>query len=203
MSNPPGKVTAILLAAGESRRMGELKALLSWQGLTLLEHQVAVLQEGGADQVIVVLGHRAEELRPLLEGRDRVGWVLNRNYLEGKTTSIKAGLLAVDRPSTGTIMFLNVDQPRTGRTIRRIVDAHQGGDALLTIPCCNGKGGHPILADASLLDEMLGIEEETRGMRAVTQRHRDRTMRLELGLEELLWDLNTPEQYRMAVEGSS
>lgn len=181
--------------------MGELKALLTWQGLTLLEHQVAVLREGGADEVIVVLGHRAEELRPLLEGRDGVGWVLNRDYLDGKTTSIRAGLLAVDRRSTGTIMFLNVDQPRTGRTIRRIVEAHQGGDALLTIPCCNGKGGHPVLADASLLDEMLEIEEETQGMRAVTERHRGRTARLELGLEELLWDLNTPEQYRMATEG--
>ena len=182
--------------------MGELKALLAWQGLTLLEHQVAVLQGGGADEVLVVLGHRAEELRPLLEGRDGVGWVLNQNYLDGKTTSIKAGLLAVDRGSTGTIMFLNVDQPRSRQTIRRIVDAHQGGNALLTIPCCNGKGGHPILADASLLDEMLGIEEESQGMRAVTERHRDRTTRLELGLEELLWDLNTPEQYRMAMEGS-
>ena len=56
-------VVAILLAAGESRRMGRLKALLPWQGVSLIKHQVASLRAGGVDQVVVVLGHRSDELK--------------------------------------------------------------------------------------------------------------------------------------------
>ncbi len=192
-------MAAILLAAGESRRMGQLKALLPWQGLTLLEHQVAALRDGGADEVIVVLGHRAGELSPLVEGSPGVTCVLNPDYLQGKTTSIKAGLRAVDPATSRALMFLNVDQPRTAGVIRRVVDTHLAGSALFTIPCCRGKGGHPMLADASLLPELLDITEDTEGMRAVVQRHRDRAQRIELDAPEVLWDLNTPEQYQAAL----
>ena len=61
---------AILLAAGESRRMGELKALLPWQGATLIEHQVASLFDGGVDGIVAVVGHQADHLVPLLERCD-------------------------------------------------------------------------------------------------------------------------------------
>ena len=61
-------VIAILLAAGESRRMGQLKALLPWQGTSLLKHQVASLRAGGVDRVVVVLGHRSDELKAELAG---------------------------------------------------------------------------------------------------------------------------------------
>ena len=199
MSAGKSKTVAILLAAGESRRMGQLKAMLPWRGLTLLEHQVSALGDGGADEIIVVLGHRSGELRSLVEGRPGVTCVLNPDYLQGKTTSIKAGLRAVDPETTGALLFLNVDQPRDADTILRVVQAHLAGEARFTIPCCRGKGGHPTLADASLLGELLEITEDTQGMRAVVQRHGDRTRRLELDAPEVLWDLNTPEQYEAAL----
>ena len=58
---------AILLAAGESSRMGQLKALLPWRGATLIEHQVASLFEGGVDRIVVVVGHEADRLVLLLK----------------------------------------------------------------------------------------------------------------------------------------
>ena len=60
---------AILLAAGESRRMGSLKALLPWHGSTLLAHQIASLRQAGVDPVVVVLGHEAGRLKPEVEGK--------------------------------------------------------------------------------------------------------------------------------------
>lgn len=194
---------AILLAAGESSRMGQLKALLQWRGRPLLLHQVSALQGGGADRVVVVLGHRADELSPLLAGLDGVDWVLNPDYLQGKTTSIKAGLSAIDPSVVDAILLLNVDQPRSSADIARILATHRGGDSSVTIPTCGGKGGHPIALDAHLLGELLAIQEDSQGVKAVVQRRPESVNRFPLENPEILLDLNTPEQYRQAVRDFS
>lgn len=193
-------VVAILLAAGESRRMGQLKALLLWRGISLLEHQVASLKAGGVDRVIVVLGHQADRLSPLLENLEYVSCVFNPDYLSGKTTSIKAGVQGLHEDRPNTLLMLNVDQPRSAESVRSLLEAHCLGSALLTIPTFEGKGGHPIIIDSSLIDEILMINEETQGMKAVMQRHIDQTRRVEVPGPEVLWDLNTPEQYQAALE---
>ena len=202
---------AILLAAGESSRMGQLKALLPWQGRSLLEHQVSCLLEGGADRVVVVLGHRADELRPLLEGREGVSWTLNADYLQGKTTSIKAGLSALPSsfPLEGEgqggsegvrdILLLNVDQPRSATDVARILDAHRSGNYAVTVPEYQGKGGHPIVLSATLLPELREIDEESQGIKAVVRRRPEAVQRISLDNPEILLDLNTPEQYRAAL----
>lgn len=195
-----GEAWAILLAAGESSRMGQLKALLPWRGQPLLRHQVLALREGGVDRVVVVLGHRAEDLSPLLEGLHGVDWVLNPNYLRGKTTSIKAGLSALDRRTVDEILLLNVDQPRSAADICHILQTHRAGGCSVTIPTCGGKGGHPIMLSADLLDELLVIDEESQGVKAVVQRRPESVNRFSLENPEILLDLNTPEQYHLAVE---
>ena len=191
---------AILLAAGESSRMGQLKALLPWRGQTLLEHQVSALREGGADRVEVVLGHRADELSPLLQGRDGVSWTLNPDYLRGKTTSIKAGLSALDSSAVDEILLLNVDQPRSAEDVTCILNLHRLHGCAVTVPEYNGKGGHPIVLSAGLLPELREIDEETQGIKAVVRRHSESVNRVPLDNPEILLDLNTPEQYRAAVE---
>ena len=191
---------AILLAAGESSRMGQLKALLPWRGKTLLEHQIDVLLEGGADRVVVVLGHRADELRPLVEGRSGAAWVLNHDYLQGKTTSIKAGLSAIDSAEVDAVLLLNVDQPRSSADVSAVLTAHRRSQCEVTVPEYRGKGGHPIALSASLLPELLQISEETQGIKAVVRRRADSVQRLPLDNPEILLDLNTPEQYRQALE---
>ena len=203
--------SAILLAAGVSRRMGTLKALLDWQGRSLIIHQIVALREAGADEVVVVLGHRADELQARIGvNRDvynlgRVRCVINEDYAQGKTTSIKTGLwsLGPSADPNAAILMLNVDQPRSVRIIRETLDAHRSGDdTLITIPTYEGKGGHPIVVSRSLYSELIAIDEKTQGMRAVTERHRDATQRVELGAAELLWDVNTPEQYQAALRES-
>ena len=191
---------AILLAAGESSRMGQLKALLPWRGRTLLEHQVDALLEGGADHVVVVLGHRSGELRPLLEGRAAVAWTLNPDYLQGKTTSIKAGLAALEDATADDILLLNVDQPRSADDIATILNTHRSNGYLVTVPEYQGKGGHPIVLSAELLPELRQIDEETQGIKAVVRRRPGSVQRFPLENPEILLDLNTPGQYRAALE---
>ncbi len=194
-----GEAVAILLAAGESRRMGQLKALLPWQGDTLLGCQVSSLLQAGISQVVVVLGHKRDRLLPLLEGQDRVFPVFNPDYQAGKTTSIKTGLRARQAADAQTLVLLNVDQPRTSETISALLSRHQSSDCLITIPVFQGKGGHPIILDYSLLPELLEIAEASQGIRAVVRKHEERMQRVEMDTPEVLWDLNTPEQYQAAV----
>jgi molybdenum cofactor cytidylyltransferase len=182
--------------------MGELKALLPWQGQTLISHQVSALANGGVDHVVVVLGHRYEELRSELEGKPRVEWTLNPDYLQGKTTSIKAGLKTLGNRAPEAVVLLNVDQPRSADTVRELLLHHRSNGPLITIPTFGGKGGHPVVFEGALLGELENIREETQGIREVVLRRQAATLRVEMDAGEVLWDLNTPEQYRAALEQS-
>jgi molybdenum cofactor cytidylyltransferase len=195
----PG-VGAILLAAGESSRMGQLKALLAWRDTTLLEHQLRSLLDAGAQQVMVVIGHDAGRLKPIIEAVEGVSWTLNNDYLQGKTTSLKAGVAALAGQPISDVLLLNVDQPRNSGTVRMLLERHQASSFRITIPTHGGKGGHPILIAADLLPELAEIEEESQGLKAVVRRHADATERFEMDDPSLLWDLNTPEQYQQALD---
>ena len=194
----PG-VWAILLAAGESSRMGQLKALLPWQGTTLIEHQINSLLAAGVQHVVVVLGHDSDRLQPIVDSVAGASWVLNPDYLQGKTTSLKTGVSALDGQPVSDVLLLNVDQPRTSDTVQKLLERHQASQYVITIPTYGGKGGHPIFLSATLLSEMAVIEEETKGLLAVVRRHAEATDRLEMNDPSVLWDLNTPEQYEKAL----
>ena len=189
-------VSAILTAAGESTRMGRPKPLLAWRGVTLVEHQVACLLAGGCDEVVVVLGHAAEEVAPYVHG-ERVRTVVNPDYRQGKTTSIKAGLAHAD-PSADAILLLAVDQPRTVSIVRRVVDAHLRGDAPITSPRYRGHGGHPLAFAAALRPELERITEDRQGIREVFQAHRGEALEAPLDDALIRVDLNTPEGYAAA-----
>ena len=203
------KVAALLLAAGESTRMGELKALLPWAGKTLLEHQIDALILAGLSPILVVLGHRSDQLLPLLLDKPGVCSVHNADYRQGKTTSLKAGLRILQgswsdtaSPDQDAVLVLNVDQPRSQATIRRVLDLYVGGSqtTLITIPTYGGKGGHPVVLSTSLMGELMEISEESLGLQAVVRRYEGETHRAELGTPEVLLDLNTTEDYQRALD---
>lgn len=195
----PG-VGAILLAAGESSRMGQLKALLPWRNTTLLEHQLRSLLDGGVQWVVVVVGHDADRLKPIIEAVEGASWTLNNDYLQGKTTSLKAGVAALAGQPISDVLLLNVDQPRDADTVRRLLERHQASSFRITIPTHGGKGGHPILIAAELFPELAEIEEESQGLKAVVRRHAEATERYEMDDPSVLLDLNTPEQYQKALD---
>ena len=191
----PG-VSAILTAAGESTRMGSPKALLSWQGATLIEYQIRCLIESGVAEVVVVLGHRADEISPYVSG-DRVRHVHNPDYRRGKATSVKCGVRAIDRDADA-ILLLAVDQPRNTDVISRVIRAHVENNPVITSPRFQGHGGHPLVFSATLKAELENISEENQGIREVFERHRDGVRELEIDDPILRLDLNTPEDYEEA-----
>lgn len=195
----PG-VWAILLAAGESSRMGQPKALLPWRNTTLLDHQLRSLLDAGVQEVMVVLGHDADRLKPIVDAVDRASWTINEDYQQGKTTSLKAGIVALAGRQISDVLLLNVDQPRSADTIRVLLERHLGLSFSITIPTFGGKGGHPILMASGLLPELSDIDEESQGLKAVVRRHADATERFELDDPTVLWDLNTPDEYQQALD---
>ena len=194
------EVWAILLAAGESSRMGRLKALLPWQDTTLLEHQLQSLLDSGVQRVVVVLGHDADRLKPIVESIEGASWALNPDYLQGKTTSLKTGVAALASQQVSDLLLLNVDQPRNAVTVRILLERHLASPYRITIPTHGGKGGHPILIAADLLPELAAIDEVSQGLKAVVRRHAVATERFEVDDPSVLLDLNTPEQYQNALD---
>ena len=189
-------ISAVLTAAGESTRMGEAKPLLAWRGVTLLEHQVNCLLEGGVSEVVVVLGHRAAEVTRYARGPN-VRWVVNGRYHEGRASSIKAGLTAISE-SADAIALLAVDQPRTPEIVSQVVRAHVENNAVITSPRYRGHGGHPLIFSASLKSELESITEENQGIREVFRRHGDQVTEVPIDDPLVRLDLNTPEDYEEA-----
>ena len=187
-------IAAVLLAAGESSRMGQPKPLLLWRGLPLIQYQSASMAQAGASSVIVVLGHNADDIAPHVVASDMLQIVINPDYTGGKTTSIRLGMSNVSNDVDG-ILLLAVDQPRPPDLMRHIIEEHQRSGALITHPTHNGRGGHPIIFDGSLKQELLAITEENQGIREVVARHHKdiRTVPVDSPIARV--DLNTMDDY--------
>ena len=192
--------TAILIAAGTSTRMGTPKPLLPWGTERLINYQIRTLTEAGLDEIIVVLGHQARQVALYIPESCKVVTVINPDYLTGKTTSIQCGILKANNRTTA-IMLLAVDQPRTSSLIRQLITEHHKNGSLITQPIAKqGKGGHPLLFDITLREELLGITELTQGVRDVVSSHSDKILRVPTNSELPLLDINTKDEYTDAVD---
>lgn len=192
------RLYALLLAAGESARMGRPKALLPWQGGMLVEFQIEQLLAGGIERVVLVLGHEADAVRRVASPFARTTVVLNQDYATGKTSSVRAGMDATPADAEAHLV-LGVDQPRPAGLIRRLRQAHETSDALITVPAFGGRHGHPTIFSRELFPEMRDIREETQGLRAVRHRHRERTQVIVTATRAPLIDINIPDEYEAAL----
>ena len=172
--------------------MGRQKALLPWRDCaTLLEYhlrELASLPE--ITEVIVVTGHEPERITEIVAVQPVARAAHNAAYKTGKVSSIVTGARAAS-PDATAIMLLAVDQPRSAEVLRTVITA--SGGALITVPMHGGRRGHPVVFDASLRRELLAIGEGTMGIRAVIQRHAAEVRQVEVATDEVLIDLNTPE----------
>ncbi len=189
-------VAAVLLAGGESSRMGLPKPLLEWGGYTLIEYQLAQLKGPPLDRVVVVLGHRADEVLPYVRSAGAQS-VVNELYAEGRASSLRVGAAALP-DDTGAVLVLSVDQPRPHDLIARLVDIHRHSGSLITVPTYEERRGHPPVLDGSLLAELREVKEATQGLRAVIERHAADVSELPFETSAVLLDLNRPQEYQKA-----
>jgi molybdenum cofactor cytidylyltransferase len=190
-------VSALLLAAGLSERMGRPKPLLPWGDHTLVVWQVEQLIAAGVDDVVVVVGHEAAAVeRALTTTSARV--VPNPAYREGRATSLRRGAEALP-DDAAAVVILNVDQPRPSWLTRRVLAAWREVGALVVQPRHAGHGGHPIVLAGALIPELRAVTEAGLGLRAVTDRHAGETSGVPFDTPLVLLDLNTPAEYEAAL----
>ena len=188
--------TGILTAAGYSSRMGALKALLPWKGMTLVRYQVTILKQGGCDEIVLVTGHRSEDIRAELFDLE-VSFVENFDYQSGRVSSVKEGIKSASS-DTNAFVLLAVDQPRTSDIIDSLINSHATSDPIVTSPRFNSKGGHPVVFSSSIKTEILSISEETEGLRSVFEKYRDEMNEVHFEDPIVRLDLNTYEDYEKA-----
>ena len=191
-------IAAILLTAGESTRMGRNKALLPWQGKTLLEFHLDQLGRTTVEETILVLGFEAEKLLPLLEKATRVSVTINPHYSSGKCSSIKAGMRALP-PQSDSVIILAVDQPRPYCLLQKLIEWHLSCSNLISLPVYEGEHGHPLIFSHSLFPELLEISEEEMGLRQIIRRHKAQVAELPVSSPAVLCNLNKPGDYERAL----
>ncbi|MEP7215272.1 MAG: nucleotidyltransferase family protein, partial [Anaerolineaceae bacterium] len=183
-------LSSILLAAGFSTRMGKPKALLDWGNEPLIAYQVNQLHAAGCDEVIVVLGHRGDEIQRAMRSLDcRV--MLNARFQIGRASSLRLGAKAVSRDADA-ILITSVDQPRPADFLRRLVAALQPGHAGVR-PVYNGHHGHPIVLSGTLREELMTVTEESDGLLAIVRAHASELNELAMPDDLLALDINTPD----------
>ena len=187
------EISAILLAAGQSRRMGAFKPLLSFGDKTVIESCIANLRASAIDEVVVVAGHRADEVREHLKEAG-VRFALNSDPESEMGVSIACGVEQVSDEARAILITL-VDHPAVpAQTIKQIIHEWKNG-ADLVQPEFEGSGGHPVLIDLKYRDELLQLDPQ-KGLRAFFDAHRDDVRRLPVSSPYVARDMDTWEDYQ-------
>jgi molybdenum cofactor cytidylyltransferase len=187
-------IAAVLLAAGRSRRMGAFKALLPFGGRSVVGACVANLLEAGAREVVVVVGHRGEEVRAALASEARARFAVNDVEGSEMGLSVARGVEAVSDEAKAVLVAL-VDQPAAPPdAIRTLIEAHTRTGARIVAPEWRGRGGHPVLVDLSLREELLSVVPE-KGLRALFDAHAAEVLRVPADTPFVARDMDTWDDY--------
>lgn len=187
-------ICAIILAAGESRRMGTPKLLLPFAGTTVIGHVVDQVLRSRVDQTFVVVGHEADHIATELSGRP-ISIAINSQYREGMFTSVRCGIRALPR-QCDAIMLLLGDQPRiTSGLIDEMTRAFPTAGKIILVPVYQGRRGHPILFSARYREEILTHYDDV-GLRGLLLAHSDEILEFPVSFSAATSDMDNPEDYQ-------
>jgi molybdenum cofactor cytidylyltransferase len=191
-------LAAVILAAGESRRMGSPKALLPYQGRPFLEHLIEVTRHEKVGVQRVVLGSGAEEIRDKL-GLEAANVVVNARWTEGQLSSIQAGVRALSEGTDG-MLLCPVDHPLVSAAlVAELIAKFYASKKAIVLPTYLGKRGHPVIFASTLYAELLEAPA-SKGARAVVWAHAGEVLEVPTDEEGVVLNLNDPEGLRKAME---
>jgi molybdenum cofactor cytidylyltransferase len=182
-------ISAIVLAAGKSERMGRAKALLPFRGRTFLESILDAISHTSIEDTFVVLGHHRDEIERTLK---LPSVIFNPNYEQGMITSFQAGIRALSWDASGAILFL-VDHPVVESATIEAMIMNLAPNRIV-IPTFEGRRGHPVLFASEVLEEILALPS-SEGANIVVRKDPARIFEVPVSAPGILVDIDTPEQY--------
>lgn len=187
------RIGAVILAAGRSARMGEPKQLLHVGGKTLLEQALQNVRGSTVCEIVLVLGFAAETIAKRVSV-ERTKVVVNQDYRHGLGSSLRAGLSALD-PLTNAALIVLADQPLVrSKTLDRLIDRYQKGNAQILVPTYQGFRGNPILLDRSVFPEVIALSGDI-GCRAIFGNHPDTIRKVPVDDIGILIDIDTKDDF--------
>jgi molybdenum cofactor cytidylyltransferase len=187
---------AIVLAAGRSTRMGEAKQLLRLGENTMLGQTLKNVRGTGIDEIVLVLGSSAEDIRQQLpiSAIEGVKVVVNQAYEQGMASSLREGLSALD-PEINAALVVLADQPFVrSETLNRIIDHYRRTNAQIVIPVYKGFRGNPVLLDRSVFPEVMALDGDI-GCRAIFGNHLEGIVKVEIEDVGILLDIDNKDDY--------
>ncbi|PJF39766.1 MAG: putative selenium-dependent hydroxylase accessory protein YqeC [Chloroflexi bacterium] len=188
-------IGAVILAAGMSTRMGQMKVLLPWTGgKTIIEHIIEQAFRSRFNYTVVVTGHRGEEVRKIARAAG-AKTAHNRAYKNGEMlSSLKTGLRAMPKHISAALVILG-DQPRIEpRVIYQLLAAYAEQKGEIVAPRFNKQRGHPVLIDRKYWPELLALRGNS-APRDVLNAHEDSIHYIDVTTDSVLRDVDTPQDY--------
>ena len=188
-------ISAIILAAGQSKRMGQPKMLLPWGTSTVIEHVITTFLNAGIEDVIVVTGGAREQVEGPIS-QYPVRKVHNNDYATGEMlSSIQCALRAMPDEARAALIGLG-DQPQVqDKSVRLICEAYRDSQSRLIVPSFQMRRGHPWLVARPLWSEILALKPPE-SLRDFLNRHAQEIRYVNVDNQSVLADLDTPEDYQ-------
>jgi molybdenum cofactor cytidylyltransferase len=187
------RVGAVILAAGQSSRMGEPKQLLSLGGKTLLARTLENVRAARVTDIVLVLGFAAEIIAEQVAD-ERVKVVVNEDYQQGMGVSLRTGLSAL-APVTDAALIVLADQPFVRpQTLDEIIDRYQHSSAQIVVPIYQGFRGNPVLLDRSVFHEVMALGGDI-GCRAIFGNHVEGILKFDVDDIGILLDIDSKEDF--------
>lgn len=195
-------VTAILLAAGLSARMGRTKPLLEVQGKTAIRHCIDAIFQGGVERCVVVLGPESEAIQREIQDLP-VTTVLNQKEGSDMADSVRVGFGVVDNRHSGVLVALSDHPLVTADTYRALLETHRRNPEQILIPAYQGRRGHPTLFPVEQLRNYFNLcaaaRQRSKGLRTLIDENSERVNLIPLNDEGVVLDMDTEEDYRRIV----
>jgi len=186
-------ISAIILAAGESKRMGRPKMLLKWGETTVINKVINTFRAAGVEEIFVVTGGAREQVEKAVGGS--ASMIFNANYAQGEMlSSVQAGLVGMD-PGVEAVLIGLGDQPQVEvGTVQAVIDAYRRTGAAIVVPSYQMHRGHPWLVARTHWNALLEMQPPG-SLRDFLNRKSREIRYVDVGSPSVLLDLDTPEDY--------
>jgi molybdenum cofactor cytidylyltransferase len=194
-------IWAIVLAGGESRRMGTPKMVLPYEGMTIIEKVLENILASEVEKVVTVLGSHKEEVLKVIE-RFPVMHCYNSNYKNGMLSSVKYGFEFLPGDFRAAMVFLG-DQPMVETSvINKMINLFNTSGKGILVPVFENKRGHPLMADRKYRDEIIDLDDPE-GLKGLLRKHPDDILEVVTENPSVLKDIDTMEDYNNHINKSS